>query len=56
MADANRDHFTDFDEEFFRAGATTVEPQEVETFADLEDGHRPRSLWRRLFARKPPQE
>lgn len=52
MADANQDSFTDVEEEFFRAGAAASEAQEHDTFADLEDTARPRSLWQRLFGRK----
>lgn len=52
MADANQDHFTDLEEAFFQAGATLAESSEPETFEDLEEPARPRSRWRRLFARR----
>jgi hypothetical protein len=46
--------FSEVEEEFFRAGAMlaqAVEPQD--TFADLDDGYRSISLWRRLFKGSP---
>lgn len=52
MADANQDSFTDVEEEFFRAGATLGESQAPDSFADLEEPARPRSLWQRLFGRR----
>ncbi|MBS1120835.1 MAG: hypothetical protein H6Q90_3063 [Deltaproteobacteria bacterium] len=60
MSDSNRNSsrvFSLVEEEFFRAGASRTEsnaPQE--SFADLDEGYRPTSLWRRLFGRKPTQQ
>ena len=51
MADSNRNSASSFslmEEEFFRAG-TLLEPSTPESFADLDDGYRPASFWRRLF-------
>jgi hypothetical protein len=42
--------FSEAEEEFFRAGEA-ADPDPVDTFADLDDGRRPVSLWQRLFAR-----
>lgn len=52
---SEREGFTPVEEAFFRAGAAEVEPEPVETFADLEDGVRRRPLLRRLFSRKATQ-
>ena len=55
MSDPNRNSahsFTQFDEEFFRAGSAMSEPEQPETFADLDEGYRPKPLLRRLFSRK----
>ena len=58
MADGNRNSARSFslvEEEFFRAGTIRSEAAEssVEDFADLDEGYRPPSLWRRMFGRKP---
>ncbi|MBS1123871.1 MAG: hypothetical protein H6Q90_6099 [Deltaproteobacteria bacterium] len=45
---------SDAEEAFFRAGIAATKPEPVETFADLDEGYRPRSLLRRLFSRKEP--
>jgi hypothetical protein len=44
--------FSDDEEEFFRAGATEVDPV-VESFADLDEGYSPPSLWSRIVGRQP---
>ncbi len=46
---------SDVEEAFFRAGIAATRPEPVETFADLDEGYRPRSLLRRLFTRKEQQ-
>jgi hypothetical protein len=49
--------FSALEEAFFAAGTelSTVASAPVETFADLDAGHRPRQgFWRRLFARREP--
>ena len=43
--------FSEAEEEFFRAGEAADPADPVDTFADLDEGPRPVSLWRRLFAR-----
>ena len=43
--------YSEVEEEFFRAGAEPGHDEPVETFADLDEGYRPVSLWRRLFGR-----
>lgn len=58
MSGSNRNSaasFTPLEEEFFRAGATPESTEPVETFEDLEEAHRRRPLWRRLFARRSTQ-
>jgi hypothetical protein len=47
--------FSDQEEEFFRAGASIGLPEPAESFGDLDDDYRPRSIWRRLFGRKSSQ-
>lgn len=44
--------FTEFEEEFFRAGASPAELVKTETFADLDEDYEQPSLWRRLFGRR----
>jgi hypothetical protein len=41
------------EEEFFRAGNETETTQPIETFADLDEGYRPVTIWQRLFGKKP---
>ncbi|MDB4952605.1 MAG: hypothetical protein JWO36_174 [Myxococcales bacterium] len=53
---AKATHFTEAEEEFFRAGATQVEPAQVESFADLDEGYRRPGLLARLFSRWQPSE
>jgi hypothetical protein len=58
MAESNRNSasaFTPAEEEFFRAGATREPTEPIETFEDLDEPHRRRPLWKRLFARKSTQ-
>jgi len=59
MAVSNRNSARSFsleEEEFFRVGTVQSESVETpETFADLDEGYRPPSLWRRLFGRKHAQ-
>ncbi len=59
MSDSNRSSTRTLslvEEEFFRAGTVKSESIEtVETFADLDEGYRPTTLWRRLFGRKGTQ-
>jgi hypothetical protein len=54
MSDANHTGpFTAIEEEFFRAGALMSEAASAaDSFSDLDEARRPRSLLRRLFARK----
>lgn len=40
------------EEEFFQDGDRTEATQPVETFADLDEGYRPLTLWQRLFGTK----
>lgn len=52
---ASRDSARSFsatDEEFFRDGNRTETTQPIETFADLDEGFRPLSIWQRLLGRK----
>ena len=44
--------FTATEEEFFQAGERSEPTQPVETFADLEEGGKPLTLWQRLFGKK----
>jgi hypothetical protein len=59
MSNGNRNSaaaFTALEEEFFREGLRNErEGESRETFADLDEGYRPPSMWRRLFARKATQ-
>ncbi len=50
---SEREAFTPAEQAFFQAGETQEQP--TETFADLDEGIRPRSLLRRLFSRKQTQ-
>lgn len=46
-------HFTDIEEAFFAEGARVAEPEPVESFADLDEGHAPRpGLLARLLAKR----
>jgi len=47
--------YSEVEEEFFRSASTEAQPEPAETFADLDEGYRPRSLWRRLLSRKPTE-
>ncbi len=40
------------EEEFFQHGNRTETTQPIETFADLDEGYRPLTLWQRLFGVK----
>ncbi|MBA3395518.1 MAG: hypothetical protein H0T89_22915 [Deltaproteobacteria bacterium] len=51
-SDRNSGSFTAIEEEFFRAGTSMSELPQRESFDDLDEGYRPTSVWRRLFARK----
>lgn len=44
--------FSEAEEAFFQAGAAYSDPEPAESFGDLDEGYRPPSLLRRLFARK----
>lgn len=37
------------EEDFFRAGASISETEEVERFEDLDEGYQPVGFWQRLF-------
>lgn len=52
---SEREAFTPLEEAFFRAGAE-MEAQPVESFDDIDEDVRPRSLLRRLFGRKSAQQ
>jgi hypothetical protein len=57
--DSNRNSgsFSLLEEEFFRAGALQSEASEPEErFSDLDENYQPRSIWRRLFGRKPNRQ
>lgn len=49
----SRRSFSESEEAFFRAGAAPEPAEAPETFADLDEGYRPISLWQRLFGKKP---
>jgi len=56
MAKSSRDSvrsFSQTDEEFFRDGARTEPAEPIETFADLDEGYRPLTLWQRLIGKRP---
>lgn len=59
MSDSNRKGapaFSPLEEEFFRAGAVQSESiEKAETFADLDEGYRPQTMWRWLIGRKATQ-
>ena len=44
--------FTATEREFFEAGNRTETTEPIETFADLDEGYRPVSVWQRLFGKK----
>jgi hypothetical protein len=44
--------FSVVEEEFFAGSAQVETTQPIETFADLDEGYRPVSLWQRLFGKK----
>lgn len=44
--------FTATEEEFFAAGNRAENTQPMETFADLDDGYKPVTIWQRLFGKK----
>lgn len=55
MSDGSRNSiraFSALEEEFFRAGELRSEAEPAESFEDLEEPPRPRSIFRRLFSRK----
>jgi hypothetical protein len=52
---SNRDSARSFsvvEEEFFRHGERRDVTEPVETFADLDEGYRPVSIWQRIFGKK----
>jgi hypothetical protein len=53
---SNRDSarsFSHVEEEFFRDGNRRDAVEPVETFADLDEGYRPVTIWQRMFGKKP---
>jgi hypothetical protein len=51
----NRDSARSFslvEEEFFRDGGRRDVTEPVETFADLDEGYQPVTIWQRLFGKK----
>jgi len=44
--------FTFEEEQFFRDGERVESTQPIETFADLDAGYRPPSLWERLLGKR----
>jgi hypothetical protein len=44
--------FTLVEEEFFKSGNRTDPTGPIETFADLDEGYQPPSLWQRLLGKK----